>query len=92
MNTDEHLTRRTLFCTLEASTGLIVKSVYLSESGKPSDNWTAAELIHPVSLACNDFPYLLSDPIFENDFDPKHLILLSQVNSAAKWKHAKIIW
>ena len=30
---------------------LIVKKVYLSKNGKPSDTWTAAELTHPISLS-----------------------------------------
>ena len=47
----EGLTLGAVFHTLEAPTGLSVKKVYLSATGKPSDTWTAAELTHPVSLS-----------------------------------------
>ena len=33
-----------------APSELIAKEVYLSEDGKPSDTWIAAELTHPISL------------------------------------------
>ena len=52
-DTDEGLTLGAVFHTLEAPTGLSVKKVYLSATGKPSDTWTAAELTHPVSLSSN---------------------------------------
>ena len=49
---NEDLTLGALFNTLELpNTGsLTVKGVSLSESGRPSDVWTAAQLSHPVSL------------------------------------------
>ena len=58
-DTDEGLTLGAVFHTLEAPTGLSVKKVYLSATGKPSDTWTAAELTHPVSLSSQfGKPYL----------------------------------
>lgn len=58
-DTDESLTLGAVFHTLEAPTGLSVKKVYLSATGKPSDSWTAAELTHPVSLSSQfGKPYL----------------------------------
>ena len=59
---NKDLTLGALFNTLELpNTGsLTVKEVSLSESGRPSDVWTAAQLSHPVSLVSQfNKPYVV---------------------------------
>lgn len=49
-DTDESQSFGALF-HLVVPSELIAKKEYLSENGKPSDTWTAAELTHPISLS-----------------------------------------